>query len=232
MSSFNFWASVPLGVHSFIIYSFLLDPLVLETSRLDVQFRLYHLQLFSSMYELTAQRQSFRLSLNFLKLINIFSFSFLYFLSFNVTGHTTICPFLKGLSSKNLRTDWHVSFQNAIKILLLKIHHHTFLTCCRWNAKNNIYIVTPPCAQRACRVPSSPVKAGHRRWLWFAERYLMSQISPTPKQNHILKLLGKFYVNYWKSTPLTGELSPSNTRSSTNTILPQEKKDSELLRLS
>ena len=36
MSTFNFWASVPLGVHSFIIYSFLLDPLVLETSRLDV----------------------------------------------------------------------------------------------------------------------------------------------------------------------------------------------------
>ena len=36
MSTFNFWANVPLGVHSSIIYSFLLDPLVLETSRLDV----------------------------------------------------------------------------------------------------------------------------------------------------------------------------------------------------
>ena len=36
MSSFNFWASFPLGVHSFKIYSFLLDPLDLETSRLDV----------------------------------------------------------------------------------------------------------------------------------------------------------------------------------------------------
>ena len=31
MITFNFWASVPLGVHSFIIYSFLLDPLVLDT---------------------------------------------------------------------------------------------------------------------------------------------------------------------------------------------------------
>ena len=36
MSAFSFWASVLLGVHSFIIYSFPLDPLVLETSRLDV----------------------------------------------------------------------------------------------------------------------------------------------------------------------------------------------------
>ena len=36
MSTFNFWASVLLGVHSFIIYSFLLDTLTLETSRLDV----------------------------------------------------------------------------------------------------------------------------------------------------------------------------------------------------
>ena len=51
MSTFNFWASVPLGVYSFIIYSFLLDPVVLKTSRLDVEFRLYHLQLFSSMYD-------------------------------------------------------------------------------------------------------------------------------------------------------------------------------------
>ena len=40
--------------------------------------------------------------------------------------------------------------------------------------------------------PSPPVNAGNRRWLWFAERYLMSQISPTPKQNHILKPLGEF----------------------------------------
>ena len=36
MSTFNFCASVPLGVHSFTIYSILLDSLVLETSRLDV----------------------------------------------------------------------------------------------------------------------------------------------------------------------------------------------------
>ena len=36
MSTFNFWVYVPLGIHSFIIYSFLLDPLVLETSRLNV----------------------------------------------------------------------------------------------------------------------------------------------------------------------------------------------------
>ena len=71
MNTFNFWASVPLGVHSFIIYSFLLDPLVLETSRLDVYFQLYHLQLFSSMYKLTALGLSFRQSLNFLKLIYI-----------------------------------------------------------------------------------------------------------------------------------------------------------------
>ena len=50
----------------------------------------------------------------------------------------------------------------------------------------------PPCAQQACRVPSLPVKAEHKRWLWFAERYLISQISPTPNQNHILKVLGEF----------------------------------------
>ena len=30
----------------------------------------------------------------------------------------------------------------------------------------------------------SIVKAGNRRWVWFAEHYLMSQISLTPKQNH------------------------------------------------
>ena len=35
-------------------------------------------------------------------------------------------------------------------------------------------------------------QSGHRRWLWFAERYLISQIAPTPKQNHILKILGEF----------------------------------------
>ena len=49
------------------------------------------------------------------------------------------------------------------------------------NTNNSLTdIVTPPCAQRAFRVPSPPVKAGHRRWLWSAERYLMLQISPTP----------------------------------------------------
>ena len=34
--------------------------------------------------------------------------------------------------------------------------------------------------------PSPPVNAGHRCWLWFAECYLVLQISPTPKRNHIL----------------------------------------------
>ena len=55
-----------------------------------------------------------------------------------------------------------------------------------------MYIITQPCDQWACRVPSSPVKAGSRHWLWSAERYLVSQISPTPKWNNILKLLGEF----------------------------------------
>ena len=69
----------------------------------------------------------------------------------------------------------------------------------------NVYVVMLPCAQWACRVPSPLVKAGHRCWLWFTERYLMSQISPTPKQNHILKLLGEFLkVNSanWQVFPL------------------------------
>ena len=44
--------------------------------------------------------------------------------------------------------------------------------------------------------PSPPVNAGHRRCLWSAERYLVSQISPTPKRNHILKLLGELLVKY------------------------------------
>ena len=38
MSTFNFWASVPLRVHSFIIYSFLLDPPFLRTLILALSF--------------------------------------------------------------------------------------------------------------------------------------------------------------------------------------------------
>ena len=41
--------------------------------------------------------------------------------------------------------------------------------------------------------PSPPVNAGHTLWLWFAERYLMLQISPTPLWNHILKPLGELF---------------------------------------
>ena len=40
-------------------------------------------------------------------------------------------------------------------------------------------------------LPSPPVNAGHRRWLWSAERYLVLQISPTPERNHVLKPLGE-----------------------------------------
>ena len=39
--------------------------------------------------------------------------------------------------------------------------------------------------------PSTPVNAGHRRWLWSTECCLVSQISPTPERNHILKPLGE-----------------------------------------
>ena len=48
---------------------------------------------------------------------------------------------LRSLSSKNLRTDRQVSFQNTIKTLHSKIHNHTtsFVTCCSLNV-NNIYI--------------------------------------------------------------------------------------------
>ena len=44
--------------------------------------------------------------------------------------------------------------------------------------------------------PSPPVFAGYRRCLWSAERYLGSQLSPTPKRKHILKLLGELLVKY------------------------------------
>ena len=71
--------------------------------------------------------------------------------------------------------------------------------------------------------PSPPVNAGHRRWLWSAECYLVSQISPAPKWDHILKLLGELEVKHQELKQLTDQLSPSNTRSSTNTILPQQK---------
>ena len=48
------------------------------------------------------------------------------------------------------------------------------------------------CPTGCCSFMSSPpVNAGHRRWLWSAERYLVSQIPPTPKRNQILKPLGK-----------------------------------------
>ena len=49
---------------------------------------------------------------------------------------------IRDLSSKNLRTDRQVSFQNAIKTLCSKIHNHTtsFVTCCSLNAYIYIYI--------------------------------------------------------------------------------------------
>ena len=122
MSTFNFWASVPLGVHSFIIYSFLPDPLVLETSRLDIKFWLYHLQLFSSRYELTVQGLSFWQSLNFLKLINIFLSSFLYFPSCN--RQTTIFSFVKPsiqffhkLNLHSLKSNISISISNDTQTL-------------------------------------------------------------------------------------------------------------------
>ena len=44
--------------------------------------------------------------------------------------------------------------------------------------------------------PSLLVNAGDRHWLWSAECYLVSQIPPTPKWNHILKPVGELKVNY------------------------------------
>ena len=46
----------------------------------------------------------------------------------------------------------------------------------KWSKKLDMTGVTSPYALRACRVPSPPVKTGHRRWLWFAERYLVSSM--------------------------------------------------------
>ena len=47
------------------------------------------------------------------------------------------------------------------------------------------------CLQGCVRSRQSTSNVEHRRLLWFAERYLILQISATPERNHILKPLGE-----------------------------------------
>ena len=99
MSTFNFWARVPLGVHSFIIYSFLLDPLVLETLRLDV---LIPALSFATVFFHVRTHSIRAIFLAVIKLLETHQHSRPHCcISFllNVTGQTTLCPFVKVLFS-------------------------------------------------------------------------------------------------------------------------------------
>ena len=53
----------------------------------------------------------------------------------------------------------------------------------KFNFHCRVLLYVPHGLARCCSFsPSSLINAGHRHWLWSVERYLVSQMSPTPER--------------------------------------------------